>query len=100
MKLRTKYLLPIIGSAVVLLLGIWITIRPPIPEIVDTAIIGGGISGIYAAYRLEGDRTIALFEANPHLGGRILTLEVPDANGFRVELGAMRFMKKQKICMV
>lgn len=54
----------------------------------DVAIVGGGIAGLYAAWRLAGagGRRIKLFEASGRLGGRIHTLY--PAPGLTVELGA------------
>lgn len=54
----------------------------------DVAIVGGGIAGLYAAWRLAGTggRRIHLFEASGRLGGRIHTLHA--APGLTVELGA------------
>jgi monoamine oxidase len=54
----------------------------------DVAIVGGGIAGLYAAWRLAmaGGRRIHLFEASGRLGGRIHTLH--PAPGLTVELGA------------
>ena len=55
-------------------------------EIIDVAIVGGGIAGLYCLYRLLGDRNmetgkrefpnvekVRLFESCDHLGGRIET---------------------------
>lgn len=39
------------------------------------AIIGGGLSGLYAATLLESHYEVSLFEARERLGGRILTIE-------------------------
>jgi len=41
------------------------------------AIIGGGLSGLYAAYTLQNEYEITIFEARDRLGGRIHTV-----NGF------------------
>jgi hypothetical protein len=65
------------------------------PERVQkVAIIGGGVAGLYAAYRLlrqsEIRYDITLFESGPRLGGRICSQEIPGIS-FRAELGAMRF---------
>ncbi|XP_067929600.1 achacin-like [Watersipora subatra] len=57
----------------------------------DVVIIGGGISGLYTAWRL-GNTTklkILVLEATDRLGGRFLTCEMP--GGFNADLGAMRF---------
>lgn len=40
------------------------------------AIIGGGISGLVAAYRLTADHAVTLFEANDYLGGHTNTVDV------------------------
>ncbi|MFW5811046.1 MAG: NAD(P)-binding protein, partial [Thermodesulfobacteriota bacterium] len=43
---------------------------------IDTLIIGGGLSGIYAAWRLQQkSRPFMLLEARDRLGGRILSTE-------------------------
>ena len=39
------------------------------------AIIGGGLSGLYAAYTLQNEYEITIFEARDRLGGRIHTIE-------------------------
>jgi len=39
------------------------------------AIIGGGLSGLYAAYTLQNDYEITIFEARNRLGGRIHTID-------------------------
>ncbi|MBF0300453.1 MAG: FAD-dependent oxidoreductase [Oligoflexia bacterium] len=61
----------------------------------DTAVIGGGITGLYACLqlrkRLGPSHKIALFESSTRLGGRIETVEM---DGFLAEYGPMRFEKK------
>lgn len=39
------------------------------------AIIGGGLSGLYAAKLLENDCSVTLFEGRDRLGGRVYTIE-------------------------
>ena len=54
-------------------------------EKVDTLIIGGGLSGIYAAALLAAkNKAVVLLEARSRVGGRILS---PEHNGFYADLG-------------
>ena len=54
-------------------------------EIVDTIIIGGGLSGMYAAFLLApAKRSLILLEARSRVGGRILC---PAYRGFHADLG-------------
>jgi monoamine oxidase len=71
---------------------------------VDVAIIGGGPSGLYAAYRLltgtqgKGRKpTVSVFEASGRLGGRIWSVVPPGAPHLIAEFGGMRFLKTQEI---
>jgi len=61
----------------------------------DTAVIGGGVSGLFTCLSLREkfgpDHKIALFEASSRLGGRIETV---DMDGFLAEFGPMRFERK------
>ena len=45
------------------------------------AIIGGGISGLTAGYRLHRQFDVTLFEANNYIGGHTNTINVPTDNG-------------------
>jgi monoamine oxidase len=60
----------------------------------DTVIVGGGITGLYACYKLQRlksiNHTISLFECSNRFGGRIETVEM---DGFLAEYGPMRFEK-------
>lgn len=53
------------------------------------AVIGSGISGLAAAYRLHGDADVSLFEANAYFGGHTNTIDVtlPNAQGNPVTHG-------------
>lgn len=44
------------------------------------AIVGGGISGLTAAYLLADEHEVTLFEANDYLGGHTHTVDVPRAD--------------------
>ncbi len=64
----------------------------------DIVIVGGGISGLYCAWRLAHsekyrDRTVLVLEASDRLGGRIETWQ-PRGTGFNAEFGPMRFERK------
>lgn len=54
-------------------------------ETVDTIIVGGGLSGIYAAYLLSRtNESFVVLEARDRIGGRILS---PEHQGFFSDLG-------------
>lgn len=57
----------------------------------DVIIVGGGISGLYTAYRIcsqSPEKTVLLLESSDELGGRIRTQYDKD---FQIEKGAARF---------
>lgn len=59
------------------------------PSASPVAIVGGGVAGLTAAYRLtQKGRTVHLFEASQRCGGRIFTRKNFNADGQFVELGA------------
>jgi monoamine oxidase len=54
----------------------------------DIAIVGAGLTGLALAHRLQdAGVSLALFEARPRAGGRVLTAP-PEAQGAAVDLGA------------
>jgi hypothetical protein len=62
-------------------------------------IIGGGISGLYAALRyLELGYEVTLYEAQTRLGGRLLSVHIPGI-GTALEAGAMRYTTKDELLM-
>jgi monoamine oxidase len=71
----------------------------------DYAIAGGGVSGLYTAWRLLADArkkgrpapSITIYEAGERTGGRLLTWLPMGDVGLRAELGGMRFIKDQLI---
>jgi lysine 2-monooxygenase len=69
-------------------------------DTIDAAIVGGGIAGLYTAWRLNTSPKpprIGLFECSERLGGRIDTFCLPTSGPpTKVEFGAMRFTA----CMV
>lgn len=76
----------------------------------DVAVIGGGVSGVYAAWRLReagassrllaplaragpgGRLRIGLFEYSQRIGGRLFSVRLPGEPGPPAELGGMRFL--------
>jgi protoporphyrinogen oxidase len=63
----------------------------------DFIIIGGGIAGLYTAYKLQQlkpNAQITILEASPKLGGRI---ETHYKKGVKYEAGAGRFNNKHKL---
>lgn len=62
---------------------------------IDYAIIGGGIAGVYCAWRLKKkygkEKQIVLFEYSNRIGGRFLTIKFPGSN-LKAELGGMRYI--------
>ncbi|HEY6333314.1 MAG TPA: FAD-dependent oxidoreductase [Blastocatellia bacterium] len=64
-------------------------------EPLDIAIVGGGVSGVYSAWRLltEGKRQgITVFEDADHIGGRLLSVVPPKIPHMTAELGGMRIL--------
>ncbi|KMN83659.1 amine oxidase [Chromobacterium sp. LK11] len=64
-------------------------------ENIDIAIVGGGVSGVYSAWRLQQhypQLKIAVFEASDHIGGRLLSVRPPDIPDMVAELGGMRIL--------
>jgi monoamine oxidase len=54
-------------------------------------ILGAGMAGLTAAYELlKAGHTPIILEAQNRLGGRVLTLRAPFAEGLHAEAGAMR----------
>lgn len=60
------------------------------------AVIGGGVAGAYAAWRLQQDRgadaSIGLFEYGDRIGGRLYSVTVPGVPSLKAELGGMRYI--------
>jgi monoamine oxidase len=79
--------------------------NPSTSKVIDYAIVGAGVSGLYTAWRLvcddpkaEGLRSTEIFEASDRAGGRLLTwMPMGPRGGLRAELGGMRFFKEQEL---
>ncbi|MCW2936225.1 MAG: dependent oxidoreductase family protein, partial [Actinomycetia bacterium] len=84
-------------------------------DVIDVAVIGAGVSGAYAAWRLLGpearhSRTleelrrrrggplvVGLFEGSERVGGRLLSVTPPGMPHLHAELGGMRYVTSQPI---
>lgn len=65
----------------------------------DIAIIGGGVAGAYAAWRLASMRKgarVRLFETSGRMGGRLRSIAFPQAPHLIGEAGGMRFLEAQR----
>lgn len=71
----------------------------------DVAIVGGGVAGAYAAWRIlkdgaksrlwrvaGGKPRVALFEYSDRIGGRLLSVALPGIEQPKIELGGMRYL--------
>lgn len=63
----------------------------------DIAVVGGGVSGAYSAWRLQTEQglanKIALFEFSDRIGGRLFTVTMPGLPNVKAEVGGMRYIK-------
>ncbi len=83
-------------------------------ERLDFAIVGGGASGVYTAWRLanatgeelaairkriggEGPLKIAVHEQSQRIGGRLLSASPPQMPDTPMELGGMRYLNNQPL---
>ncbi|WP_411891002.1 flavin monoamine oxidase family protein [Yoonia sp. SDW83-1] len=83
-------------------------------DILDFAIVGGGASGVYTAWRLaraterelrkiraqiggEGPLNIAIFEGSDRIGGRLLSASPSSMPDTPMEIGGMRFLNNQPL---
>jgi len=62
----------------------------------DIAVVGGGVSGAYCAWRLQQAKgakcKIALFEYSGRIGGRLYTVTLPGLPHVKAEVGGMRYI--------
>ena len=53
-------------------------------------VVGAGLSGLVAAHRLQAaGHKVTILEARPRVGGRVLTVREPFADGQHADVGAM-----------
>ena len=81
-----------VGAAVTVGTGETVQMKPA-PRTV--AVIGGGISGLAAAWFVKQaapDAAVTVFEGSPHLGGK---LAVGEVGGVRVDLGAESILNRR-----
>lgn len=73
--------------------------------VLDVAIVGGGVSGLYSGWRLlttpspDQPHTVSVFESSERVGGRLLSVTPPGMPEARIELGGMRFTTGQQLVM-
>ncbi|GAB3222205.1 flavin monoamine oxidase family protein [Spirosoma arcticum] len=67
----------------------------------DIAVVGGGVSGAYSAWRLQQEKgateRIGLFEYSDRIGGRLYTITIPGMPNVKAEVGGMRYIPDQHI---
>lgn len=72
-------------------------------EQIDIAIVGGGVSGVYSAWKLKKqfpDQKIVVFEGSDHIGGRLLSVKPPEIPNMTAELGGMRILENNQKLIV
>lgn len=67
----------------------------------DVAVVGGGVSGAYSAWRLQRHKgkkqQIGLFEYSNRIGGRLFTVTLPGMPNVHAELGGMRYIPDEHL---
>lgn len=67
----------------------------------DVAVVGGGVSGAYSAWRLQQDRgerqQIGLFEYSDRIGGRLYSISMPGMPHVKAEVGGMRYIPDEHL---
>ena len=63
----------------------------------DIAIVGAGVGGTYAAWKLRStQQVVTVYEYSDRVGGRLRTTQIKGVPDINVELGAMRFVPSCK----
>jgi lysine 2-monooxygenase len=69
----------------------------PDVEYHDYVIVGAGVSGAYAFWRLsQQNKDVLLLEMSDRVGGRLYSMTPPKMPSLRAELGGMRFLSSQE----
>ena len=67
----------------------------------DIAVVGGGVSGAYCAWRLQQEKgaraKIALFEYSDRIGGRLYSVTMPGLPHVKAEVGGMRYIPDEHL---
>ena len=64
-------------------------------QLVDVAIVGAGVSGVYCGWRLkqaQPDLNVIVYEGSGTIGGRLLSVRPPGIKDMVAELGGMRIL--------
>jgi len=88
----------LLGAASAFALAPVVGCAPPASDL-DVAIVGGGVAGAYAAWRLALARPglrVRLFEASTRIGGRLHSIAFEQAPHLVVEAGGMRFLQAHR----
>ncbi len=70
---------------------------------IDIAIVGGGVSGVYSAWKLKKkypNKNIVVFEGSDHIGGRLLSVRPPGIPDMVADLGGMRILENTQTLIV
>lgn len=68
-------------------------------DVVDVAVVGGGMAGVYTAWRLKQanpKQNVVLYEYSNRIGGRLFSAQLPGMPHVNAELGGMRFIPKSQ----
>jgi monoamine oxidase len=73
-------------------------------SVLDVAIVGGGVSGVWSGWRLTDPSAgparrerVGVFELSDRIGGRLLSVRLPGQPTIACELGGMRYMSSQPL---
>lgn len=73
---------------------------PDAKKPLDVAVVGGGMAGLFVAWRLlreSPSARVTVFEATNRVGGRASTVCFPGEPGFAIDLGAMTLLPEHRL---